>query len=83
MKNFVKSQIRTYVPVVVGSTAATLATIGVTIDSDTKAAAITAVTGVSIAAYYAIARALEQRWPSLGGLLGVRGSPRYDDTDKS
>ena len=78
MTDYVKSLVRTYVPVAVGAVAIWLATIGVTIDSDTKAAIIAAVTGLAIAVYYAIARALEGRWPALGGLLGVRGSPQYD-----
>ena len=51
-----------------------LAKWGVDID---EAAWIAPLTGLLSAVYYAVARALEQRRPELGILLGVKRPPSY------
>lgn len=69
-----RSLIRTVVPIVVGAVVGWLATRGVEVDS---ASLIPAVDAVAAAAYYALVRAAEQRWPALGWLLGAPGAPSY------
>jgi hypothetical protein len=69
------SLIRTWVPVAVGAVLAFLANKGFNIDLNQ-----TAVTGVVIAVYYALARFLEKRYPFLGFLLGVPKEPAYEGT---
>jgi len=71
------SYIRTFVPVAVGSVATWLLTLGVELDAETQAAAVTAGTGVLIAVYYVVARALERKWPAFGFLLGSQVEPEY------
>lgn len=77
MHDLLISYIRTFVPVAVGSVASWLLTLGVELDAETQAAAITAGTGLLIAAYYVVARALERKWPAFGFLLGSRVEPEY------
>jgi hypothetical protein len=72
------SYIRTYVPVAVGAALTWLATkFGILVDGDTKGQAILLLGGVVTAVYYAVARTLEKRFPSLGFLLGSRKTPTY------
>lgn len=78
MSNTIVSLIRTYVPVAVGAALAWLLTLGVQVDAEAQAGLVTGLTGVLIAAYYAVARALERRWPWVGYLLGVPAEPTYD-----
>lgn len=78
MSNTIVSLIRTYVPVAVGAGIAWLLTLGVQVDAEAQTGLVTGLTGVLIAAYYAVARALEARWPWLGVLLGVPVVPEYD-----
>lgn len=76
MNDLVVSLIRTYVPIAVGVALSALATIGVTgVDSD---AAVSAVTGLTIGLYYALARALERKSPKAGVLLGHKAAPTYE-----
>lgn len=78
MNNLVISLIRTYVPIIVGAIVAFLATKGLSIDSDTQAAAVIAFTGIIQAVYYSLVRILEQKFPKLGGiLLGKTATPDY------
>ncbi|GAA1978554.1 hypothetical protein [Kitasatospora viridis] len=72
--------IRTYVPVAVGSAVTALADIGVNVDSTSKAALITGLTGVVIAAYYTLVHLLESRWPAFSVLLGSTSQPTYTKT---
>lgn len=79
MSDLIVSYIRTGVPVLIGTVVAWLLTLGIELDSDTQAALITGLTGALIAVYYAVARWIESRWPSVGGfLLGRRAEPHYD-----
>lgn len=69
-----RSLIRTIVPIAVGALVGWLATRGITVDASVI---IPAVDGIAAALYYAGVRALEQRWPRLGWLLGSPGAPSY------
>lgn len=64
--DYIASVIRTVVPVVVG----TLAANGLDIDSE-------ALTVVVIGLYYSLVRLAEEFEPTLGWLLGLRGTPEY------
>ena len=73
------SIIRTVVPIVVGTIASALATVGFQL-SDEGAELIGTILGALIAiAYYVIARALEQKFPNAGVLLGKPSRPVYLD----
>lgn len=77
--DFLISVIRTAVPVAVGAVLAWLASrAGIILDADSSAALTTSAVAVSVAVYYALARALETRWPWLGVLLGRRAKPVYE-----
>jgi uncharacterized membrane protein (DUF441 family) len=75
MNDTIVSFIRTYVPVVVGTILAFLANRGFDIEINQNAVVVAV-----IAIYYAIARALEKRWPFFGVLLGVPKEPAYEGT---
>ncbi|MFD9950490.1 hypothetical protein ACFWYW_33575 [Nonomuraea sp. NPDC059023] len=68
---------RTVVPSLVGGALGWLALRGITVDGITaeqiSAGAVVLGTGL----YYGVFRALEQRWPALGILLGSTKSPTY------
>lgn len=69
------SFVRTLVPVAVGQLVAYLATIGLTVPEDVETA-LTVLLGFAVTAvYYAAIRFLEQKWPSLGALLGWPETP--------
>jgi len=76
------SLIRTLVPTVAGNVVAWLLTQvpGVQIEPESLDAAYKVLTVACIGLYYAAARALERRYPSLGWLLGVPKQPVYIDT---
>ncbi|MFB4319074.1 hypothetical protein [Actinomadura sp. 21ATH] len=82
MDDYVVSLIRTWVPVAVGAGLTWLAAeTGLVLDEDAGAAASTLAVALVIALYYAIARAIEQRWPRVGRImlaLGLRRTPRYE-----
>ena len=78
MHDQIISLIRTYVPVAVGAFLTFLAVkLGVVVDEHVSTGLTTGLVGLASALYYAIARALEQRWPWLGWLLGVPKQPTY------
>lgn len=80
MSNFVISQIRTYVPVAVGSVLTWLTTKGLNLDAETQTALITFMTGAIIAIYYFVARVLERRNSKFGAiLLGASSQPQYKE----
>jgi hypothetical protein len=80
MNNFITSQIRTYVPIVVGGLVAWLTTRGFNIDTDTQAGLVVVLTGLLQAVYYFLARLLETWNPKFGTLLGVQSQPKYKET---
>lgn len=77
MSNLVTSFIRTYVPIVVGALASYLLTLGIELDAGTQAGLVIALTGVLQAAYYALIRVLERKYPRLGVLLGKAAKITY------
>ncbi|ABP54031.1 hypothetical protein [Salinispora tropica] len=77
--DFLISIIRTAVPVAVGAVLAWLASeAGIVLDADSSAALTAGTVAAVVAVYYALARALETRWPWLGVLLGRRAKPVYE-----
>ncbi|WP_025620137.1 hypothetical protein [Salinispora cortesiana] len=77
--DFLISVIRTAVPVAVGAMLAWLASkTGIVLDADSSATLTASAVALAIAVYYALARALETRWPWLGVLLGRRAKPVYE-----
>lgn len=79
MSDFIISQIRTWVPIIVGAILAKLAVWGFQIDAVTAAELANWLTAALAGLYYWIARELEKRWPNLGWLLGVAKQPGYDE----
>jgi hypothetical protein len=77
MSNYVISHIRTVVPIVVGALISWLTTLGIDIDPETQMGLILGMTGLFQAAWYAVIRALAQRWPWFGVFLGVNKAPEY------
>ena len=80
MTDFVTSLIRTYVPIGVGALASYLVTRGIEIDANAQLGLVTFLTAVLQGVYYLIARILEARMPSIGGLLlGSSKKPEYTE----
>jgi len=77
MSNFIISQIRTYVPILVGAVISYFATIGINIDTESQTGAVIALTGLLQAVYYFVARIVEKKYPQAGALLGVAAKPVY------
>jgi hypothetical protein len=79
MSNWVISQIRTFVPILVGTALTWIAKkTGFVIDEETGAQAVMAATAGAIAVYYFVVHWLEQKWPAFGKLLGKQTLPYYD-----
>lgn len=79
MSDLIPSLIRTYVPLGVAFALAWVArTWGIVVDEDSSAAAVTLAMGVLFAVYFGLVRALESRFPWIGGLLGLAKAPTYD-----
>ena len=80
LSNAAIAAIRMYVPIGVGIAVTWAATeYGILLDEDTSNALAVGATGAIAAIYYAIAYALEAKWPKLGVLLGTPGAPAYGD----
>ncbi|MFI6900262.1 hypothetical protein ACIBKY_03320 [Nonomuraea sp. NPDC050394] len=85
MSDFLKSHLRTYVPIWVAAAAAILGSKGLDLDVD---AATTVVTGLAISGYYTLARLLE-KVPSLAWLgkfllsVGFVAGPAYGSAANS
>lgn len=79
LHDYLISLIRTAVPVGIGAVLAWLASrAGIVLDDDSSAGLVAAAVGLTVAAYYALVRALESRWPWFGLLLGKPATPVYD-----
>lgn len=74
MSDALVSVIRTYVAIWVSAAGVWLADRGVDLPVDPATVALTA---AAVSFYYVVVRALEQRWPALGVLLGSAKSPQY------
>lgn len=83
MNNFVTSQIRTYVPIAVGSVFSwLLLNYGLNLDREIVTQVSALLTAGIIALYYLLARTLERRWPQVGKwLLGSGQQPVYKNPE--
>lgn len=79
MHDYLISLVRTTVPAGVAAVLAYLAARwGIGLDADASVQLTAGVTALATAVYYAVARALEQRWPAVGKLLlGSAKQPLY------
>lgn len=83
-KDFIISQVRTWIPIAVGYLLSYLATKGIVIDQQIQAALITLIGGLATGLYYFIARLLEVHVsPKFGWLLGYAKKPEYIDPNKN
>jgi len=79
MSDLILSYIRTYVPIGVGAALSYAAVRwGIVVPEDISTEVTVGLTGLVIAAYYGIVRALEARWPAFGKLLGRSKAPVYN-----
>lgn len=79
MRDTITSFIRTYVPIAVGALISLLTSINIDVDAQTQTALIVALTGLIQAAYYALARLIEKKYPFIGRiLLGSSKQPTYE-----
>jgi len=79
MSDFVISQIRTYVPMIVGAFLAWLLQFGFDLYEVEGQITVVIVAALS-AAYYFIVRFLAEKWPGIGVLLGVNKAPEYSES---
>ena len=77
MNDFVVSLIRTWVPAAVAAVVAYVITLGVEFDAAAEAQVSAAAVLVVSALYYGVVRALENKWPAFGRLLGIAKTPTY------
>lgn len=73
------SIIRTVVPIIVGAIASAFATIGFELSAEGRELIGTVLGALIAVIYYIIARALEQKFPNAGVLLGKPSRPVYLD----
>lgn len=78
MSDYVLSLVRTWVPIGVGAVLSYVAVRwGIVVPEDISTELTVGLTGIVIALYYGIVRALEKRWPWFGKLLGAARKPAY------
>lgn len=77
MHNYANSLIRTYVPIAMGALFSWLLLHDVELPAEAQVMLIGGTTALLQAAYYALARLIEMRWPSWGWLLGRPTAPEY------
>lgn len=78
LSNYFISLIRTWVPIGVGAVAAWLLAHGLGMDAATQTGLIVGLTAALSGVYYAVVRAIEQKFPWVGGvLLGHTAKPVY------
>ncbi|MDM4719439.1 hypothetical protein QTQ03_07435 [Micromonospora sp. WMMA1363] len=83
LHDYLISLVRTAVPVAVGALLAWLASeAGIVLGTESSTAFTSGVVALTVAVYYALARALETRWPWLGVLLGRPTAPTYADSPR-
>ena len=73
--NLVPSLIRTYVPLVLAYVFGWLASLGISVTDEQKAAVAGAIGTVVAGLYYYVARLLEKKYPALTWLLGSPVQP--------
>lgn len=77
MSDFIISQIRTYVPLIVGAIVAWLTTKGIKINPSDASTVVPFLTAVFSGLYYTIVRLLESKFPQMGWLLGIAKKVTY------
>lgn len=77
LSDTIASLTRTYVPYLVGLVIGWLVTVGVTLPEEAKGALVALLSFLIGSAWYALARLLESKWPSLGWLIGYPVQPAY------
>jgi len=81
MNDFITSLVRTWVPVGVGAFITWLATnYDIVVPKDASSSLVVGVAALVTAVYYAVARAIEKAYPSLGKVLvglGAGKAPEY------
>lgn len=80
MNDFLTSLIRTWVPMIVGGFVAWLVARGINIPKDAVDGVVAFLTALFSASYYVLVRALEQRFPQFGWLLGQAKQVKYKET---
>jgi uncharacterized membrane protein (DUF441 family) len=79
VSDLVISLIRTWVPTGVGVAVAWLSAYGFELSPENEVAIAGGIVAAVAALYYWAARALENRWPAFGYLLGVAKAPAYPE----
>lgn len=83
MSDYLISLIRTAVPAGVAALLAYLgSTWGIVLDQDSSVAVTAGAVALVCAVYYGLVRALQNRWPSLGWLLGAKKVPVYTEATR-
>ena len=78
MNNYIIGHIRTYTPIFVGSGLTWLAdTMNIIVPDDSSTALIVGLSGLVSAIYYGLIRALAEKWPQVGIMLGYNNAPVY------
>jgi hypothetical protein len=77
MSDYLLSLIRTAVPAAAGAVVGWLATLGLELGAEAEAGLVLFLGALGTTVYYALVRALEQRWPGIGKLLGASRQPEY------
>ena len=82
MNDYVLSLVRTWVPVGIGAVLSYVAVRwGIVVPEEISTELTVALTGLVIAVYYGLVRALEKRWPWIGRWLigaGAKSKPAYE-----
>lgn len=82
MSSWIIQQVRTWVPIVVGSFAAWLLSLGVELSAEEQGGLVIGLTGLIVGLYYSLASWLSKKWPWTGFLLGSTRQPTYGLTAK-
>lgn len=79
LRDYFLSLVRTWVPVGAGAVLSWLASLGLDLGAEAEVGLVVFLTAAVTALYYALARALESRWPAVGRLmLGSSRVPVYE-----
>ena len=85
MGDFIVSQIRTYVPIIVGALISWLVTTGI-LDAEAAVGAqeglIISITAILQGLYYFVVRLLARKWPWFETLLGTKRQPSYSSLER-
>lgn len=79
MSDFITSIIRTYVPIIVGTILAFLASKGITLDAEAAANLTLFLGALFSGVYYLVVRLIERKFPQAGWLLGQAKVVKYTE----